>query len=68
MSSPVDKATAAIVVGVSGAGGSSLWLWLGANHHAIAAVCGIGSLVVAFIALGVNIYYQHKRSKGGWVD
>lgn len=68
MSTPIDKATAGIVLGVSGSGGSGLWLWLGENHHQIAVLCGVGSLLIGAIALGVNIYYQHKRSRAGWID
>tara|TARA_R110000772_G_scaffold58539_1_gene132479 strand:- start:11080 stop:11307 length:228 start_codon:yes stop_codon:yes gene_type:complete len=35
--------------------------WLNENHAAVAALCAMGGLIVAFVGLGVGWYYQHRK-------
>lgn len=67
MSTPVEKvAVASLVAGSATSTSSGLWLWLAENHSQIATLCGLGGLAVAIIGLGVNTYYQRKRSQYPW--
>ena len=70
MSTPADKiAVGAVVVGTATSGTTSAWLlWFAQNHHVIAGLCAIGSLLIAAIGLCVHWYYQAKRSRGGWIE
>lgn len=64
MSTPIDKVAAGVmVVGASGTGGSSIWLWLGENHHQIAVLFGFCSLLIGAAGLVVHWYYAAKRSR-----
>ena len=50
--------------GATVSAGGGVWLWLADNQQAIAALGVLVGIAVGLIGLAVNVYYQHKRSKG----
>lgn len=50
--------------GATVSAGGGVWLWLAENQQAVATLGVLVGIVVAVAGFFVNLYYQHKRSKG----
>ena len=64
MNVPQQVAQIAQKGGATVSAGGGVWLWLAENQQAIAALGVIAGVVIGLAGFAVNVYYQHKRSKG----
>lgn len=44
-------------------GGSGVWAWLGENHQAVTAVCGIGGFCCAIIGVIYTVWHGQQELK-----
>lgn len=64
MIAPQGAAQFAQKGGATLSAGGGVWLWLAENQQSIAALGVLAGILIGLIGLAVNIYFQHKRSKG----